>query len=190
MSSVHSAPTTEQDTEKAATESGSDSSEASDVEPFIPTTESRHRLQKRSFSLKKRGLVPAVVPLPPELHNTHNLNIQLNSPDFYNTKMNSYSTIHDDESSLDVSSPRDNNSPMFGVLPKLKESDIEKILRKREKQKAKDDSKLEKRRLKEEKLKKVADKERERDKKKQQKQSKKSNSAAGALPKIADFIQV
>lgn len=82
---------------------------------------------------------------------------------------------------------------MFAVLPKLKDADRDKLLRKREKQKAKDDSKLEKqRRLKEEKLRKVADKEKERDKKKQQKQKQKSTTSSipGAPSKIADFIQV
>lgn len=90
-------------------ESNSDSSEASDIERFTTTgaAESRHRFaQKRSFSLKKRLPIHAVVPLPPELHNTHGLNIDLFA------KPNSYTMIHDDESSLDVSSPRDNNSPM------------------------------------------------------------------------------
>lgn len=75
------------------------------------------------------------------------------------------------------------------MLPKQKD-DREKLLRKREKQKAKDDSKLEKRRLKEEKLRKVADKEKERDKKKQQKLKQKSGSSGGGPSKIADFIQV
>ena len=79
----------------------------------------------------------------------------------------------------------------FGVLPKMKESDREKLLRKREKQKAKDDSKIEKqRRLKEEKLRKVADKEKERDKKKQQKIKQKAVSLGSAPSKLSDFIQV
>lgn len=77
------------------------------------------------------------------------------------------------------------------MLPKMKDSDREKLMRKREKQKAKDDSKLEKqRRLKEEKLRKVADKEKERDKKKAQKLKQKSSSTTGIPLKIADFIQV
>lgn len=72
----------------------------------------------------------------------------------------------------------------------MKEADREKLLRKCEKQKAKDDSKLEKqRRLKEEKLRKVADKEKERDKKKQQKLKQKSASASGIPTKLVDFIQ-
>jgi glucocorticoid receptor DNA-binding factor 1 len=186
LPSVHSTPHVELDADKTnvGSESNSDSSEGSDAEQArTGTTDSRNRFsQKRSFSLKKR------VPVS-ELHNTHNLNIQLHSPDLFSIKPNSYG-IHDDESSLDVSSPRDNNSPMFGVLPKMKESDREKLLRKREKQKAKDDSKLEKqRRLKEEKLRKVADKEKERDKKKQQKIKQKAVSLTTAPSKLSDFIQ-
>lgn len=75
-------------------------------------------------------------------------------------------------------------------MPKqLKDLDRDKLLRKREKQKAKDDSKLEKRRLKEEKLRKITDKEKEREKKKQLKLKQKSSSGGGP-PKISDFIQV
>ncbi|XP_018330563.1 rho GTPase-activating protein 190 [Agrilus planipennis] len=187
---VQATPNNDVETDKAnvGTDSNSESSEVSDVEQFPSQTEPLHRFsQKRSFSLKKRVPVPVVVPVPPELHNTHNLN--LNSPDLFLVKPNSYVNIHDDESSIDVSSPHD-NSQMFGVLPKhYKDVEREKILRKREKQKAKDESKLEKRKLKEEKLRKIADKEKERDKKKQQKLKQKSASTGG-IPKIADFIQV
>lgn len=96
------------------TDSNSESSEGSDVEqyPGQMPVESRHRFQKRTFSLKKRLPIPASIPIPPELHNTHNLNIQLNSSELFTSKLNSYGNVHDDESSLDVSSPRDNNSPM------------------------------------------------------------------------------
>lgn len=75
------------------------------------------------------------------------------------------------------------------MLPKLKESDREKLARKKDKQKAKDDEKQEKRRLKEEKLRKVGDKGREREKKKQ-KHKQKCVVPSGAPLKIADFIQV
>lgn len=71
----------------------------------------------------------------------------------------------------------------FGLGSKFanKECDREKLIRKKEKQKAKDDEKLEKRRIKEEKLRKVAEKEKEREKKKQKnKQQQKSSSTAGA----------
>lgn len=77
-------------------------------------------------------------------------------------KIDGFGLAHDDESSLDVSSPRDVNSPLFGVVGKTKDGD--KTLRRKEKQKAKEEEKLEKRRQKEEKLKKLAE---EREKKKQ-----------------------
>ncbi|KAG8238832.1 hypothetical protein J437_LFUL018708 [Ladona fulva] len=97
----------------------------------------------------------------------------------------SYGVVHDDESSLDVSSPRDVNSPMFGVVPKIKDGD--KTTRRKEKQKAKEDEKQEKRRLKEEKLKRLAEKEKEREKKKQ-KQKVKSATVPQPLT-LEDFVQ-
>lgn len=106
----------------AGSASESESSEPSEVaDQYTGPPDSRQRFQKRSFSLKKRLLVPvpvpASMPVAPELHNAHNLNIQLNSADqLFSAKHNSYSTVHDDESSLDVSSPRDNNSPMVSCL--------------------------------------------------------------------------
>ncbi|XP_012277348.1 rho GTPase-activating protein 190 isoform X12 [Orussus abietinus] len=113
---------------------------------------------------------------------------------------NSFGNIPDDESSLDVSSPREINSPshvteQFGILAKGKEGD--KLSRKRDKQKAKEDEKMEKRRLKEEKLKKHAEKEKEREKKKQEK-LKQTKAGSGATmsgqsqlqqPLIEDFAQ-
>ncbi|XP_060516601.1 rho GTPase-activating protein 190 [Cylas formicarius] len=177
-SSVHSPSVEEDDKINVATESNSDSSEVSEPEQFTAANISDIRMkfsQKRSQSLKKRI---------PDLPNTHNYNI--NSLDLYTGHSNSYSLMHDDESSLDVSSPRDNNSPMFGVFPKMKETDLDKLLRKREKQKAKDDSKMEKRRLKEEKLRKVAE---ERDRKKLQKSKQKCMPPGGVAAKLADYIQ-
>lgn len=98
-----------------------------------------------------------------------------------------------DESSLDVSSPREINSPSFGILNKGKEGD--KSTRKKDKQKAKEDEKLEKRRQKEEKLKKHAEKEKEREKKKQEK-IKQTKGPSGTpisgqiqQPVIEDFAQ-
>lgn len=102
----------EADKAAGATDSNSESSEVSDVEQYQPLPDTRHRFQKGQYSLKKRLPIPASVPIPPELHNAHNLNIQLNSTDLFAAKLNSYGNVHDDESSLDVSSPRDNNSPM------------------------------------------------------------------------------
>ncbi|XP_066261136.1 rho GTPase-activating protein 190 [Euwallacea similis] len=165
--------------EEKATESVSESSEASETEQFPPPNVQDIRMkfvQKRSQSLKKRH---------PDLPNNFNM---LNSLDLY-TGHNSYGLMqHEDESSLDVSSPRDNNSPMFGVFPRMKESDFDKLLRKREKQKAKDDSKLEKRRLKEEKLRKVAE---EKDRKRQQKTQGKKAAVlpSGTVSKLTDYIQ-
>ncbi|XP_058794856.1 rho GTPase-activating protein 190 isoform X2 [Phymastichus coffea] len=102
---------------------------------------------------------------------------------------NSFGSIADDESSLDVSSPREINSPSFSLLAKNKET-LDKLNRKREKQKAKEDEKLEKRRLKEEKLKRHAEKEREREKKKQEKTKQtKSNMSLQPMPLIEDFAQ-
>ncbi|XP_026272449.1 rho GTPase-activating protein 190 isoform X11 [Frankliniella occidentalis] len=89
----------------------------------------------------------------------------------------SYGRIHDDESSLDVSSPRDVNSPLFGMGSKLKDDD--KLNRRKEKQRAKDDEKLEKKRQKE--VKKLAEKEKEREKKKIQKQQQKQQSVTKQL---------
>lgn len=174
LPSTHAPVLDVEDKANIATESNSDSSDLSEPEPFPPPNNTDIRLrfsQKRSLSLKKKM---------PDIPNSHHY-IQLNSLDLYTGQ----GPMHDEESSLDVSSPRDNNSPMFGVLPKMKESDVEKLLRKREKQKAKDDSKQEKRRMKEEKLRKIAE---ERDKKKQQKSKQKSLPTSGP-PKLADYIQ-
>uniref|UniRef100_A0ABD2W3P8 Rho GTPase-activating protein 190 n=1 Tax=Trichogramma kaykai TaxID=54128 RepID=A0ABD2W3P8_9HYME len=95
---------------------------------------------------------------------------------------NNIGCMPDDESSLDVSSPREMNSPSFGILggkTNAKDSQ-DKLTRKRDKQKAKEDEKLEKRRLKEEKLKRnAAEKEREREKKKQEKT--KQNKLSGQM---------
>lgn len=60
---------------------------------------------------------------------------------------NNFGSMPEDESSLDVSSPREINSPSFGLLAKNKDTQ-DKLNRKREKQKAKEDEKMEKRRLK------------------------------------------
>ncbi|XP_016922615.1 rho GTPase-activating protein 190 isoform X1 [Apis cerana] len=91
------------------------------------------------------------------------------------------------ESSLDVSSPREINSPSV--------KDGDKLNRKKDKQKAKEDEKLEKRRQKEEKLKKHAEKEKEREKKKQEK-TKQTKGPSSTLslsqvqqPLIEDFAQ-
>lgn len=81
--------------------------------------------------------------------------------------------VHEEESSIDVSSPRDNNSPIFGVVPKLvKENDREKLID------AKRDVKEEKRRTKEESIKqrKLLEKEKEMEKKKNRKSKQQTKS--------------
>lgn len=84
-----------------------------------------------------------------------------------------YNDVHEEESSIDVSSPRDNNSPIFGVVPKLvKENDREKLID------AKRDVKEEKRRTKEESIKqrKLLEKEKEMEKKKNRKSKQQTKS--------------
>ncbi|XP_055303730.1 rho GTPase-activating protein 190 isoform X26 [Sitodiplosis mosellana] len=105
-----------------------------------------------------------------------------------------YGDVQEEESSIDVSSPRDNNSPIFGVVPKLKDNDREKLLeRKREKQKlaaSKEEEKLEKRRAKDEaaKLRKLIDKEKELEKKMKRKSKPNGkNMVEGAA--LSDFLQ-
>lgn len=87
----------------------------------------------------------------------------------------------------------------FGVVPKVKDSEREKLLeRKREKQKAisaKEEEKLEKRKAKEEqaKLRKLIDKEKEQEKKMRRKSTKPNSSKAGGgestATGLSDFIQ-
>ncbi|XP_022207896.1 rho GTPase-activating protein 190 isoform X1 [Nilaparvata lugens] len=90
----------------------------------------------------------------------------------------------DEESSLDVSSPRDVNSPLFGAVNKGKEGD--KTLRRKEKQKAKEEEKQEKRRQKEEKLKKLAE---EREKKKQKSKCGVKGTLSSHQPSLEAFAQ-
>lgn len=148
-------------------ETASDSSEVSDAD-LSGSSRSRTKLHKKSLRSKKRiGKVPVGqpvrIPIPPELRTPHIMQQhQFNSALTADNDIigNPPYTLHDDESSIDVSSPRDINSPLFGGLTKgLKET--EKASRRKEKQKAKEDEKL---RQKEEKLKKLAKKETEKKK--------------------------
>ncbi|XP_054279717.1 rho GTPase-activating protein 190 isoform X3 [Macrosteles quadrilineatus] len=101
----------------------------------------------------------APLPIPPLPHSRPRAPV----PPLQSSKFKMEGMGHDEESSLDVSSPRDpRDSPLFGGIPKSK--DGTKTLRRKEKQRAKEEEKLEKRRQKEEKLKKLAE---EREKKKQ-----------------------
>ncbi|XP_076178702.1 rho GTPase-activating protein 190 isoform X3 [Ptiloglossa arizonensis] len=171
-----------------------DSSESSDPDH---TSRSRTKLYKYpAASLRKRfGNSLPQQHLPATLQ--HSFNVKHMVQDTYSASSkqrsdNTFGNIPDDESSLDVSSPREINSPSFGILNKGK--DCDKLNRKKDKQKAKEDEKLEKRRQKEEKLKKHAEKEKEREKKKQEK-IKQTKGAGGALnqgqqqPLIEDFAQ-
>ncbi|XP_055390265.1 rho GTPase-activating protein 190 isoform X3 [Condylostylus longicornis] len=104
--------------------------------------------------------------------------------------------VQEEESSIDVSSPRDNNSPIFGVMAKLgNENDRDKLLDLKNKQKTwKDDEKLEKRRLKEDQARrKIQDKDKEQDKKtkrksKQNNKNSENNSLESALLAMPEFM--
>ncbi|XP_046406932.1 rho GTPase-activating protein 190 isoform X3 [Ischnura elegans] len=196
--------------EKVHSETPSDESDGSDLDVSSSATRPRYKPHKRSFRLKKKSGVgrgpvvpvgPPLIPLPPDLrglpHHPTALQQQITSQitsdnDLFSPssklKMDaSYGVVHDDESSLDVSSPRDVNSPMFGVVPKgAKEGD--KSARRKEKQKAKEDEKQEKRRLKEEKSKRV-----EREKKQAKQKGGKGGKGGGAVATqplaLEDFAQ-
>ncbi|XP_026272441.1 rho GTPase-activating protein 190 isoform X2 [Frankliniella occidentalis] len=162
--------------ERANSESPSDASDASDPDMSAGSAmRPQTKLEKHSFRLKKRTLGPA--PRPPVVPNPPSLDNDMFSPSSKMKLEGSYGRIHDDESSLDVSSPRDVNSPLFGMGSKLKDDD--KLNRRKEKQRAKDDEKLEKKRQKE--VKKLAEKEKEREKKKIQKQQQKQQSVTKQL---------
>ncbi|XP_011307003.1 rho GTPase-activating protein 190 isoform X6 [Fopius arisanus] len=147
-----------------------------------PTTHKRTR--------KKRAAIPVATPKVPSLGSMTSgdgivgLNYSVKDDKTWRIDL----TERDDESSLDVSSPREINSPGG--------KDGDKLTRKKDKQKAKEDEKLEKRRQKEEKLRKNAEKEKEREKKKQEKikQTKGTNpgsamSGQSQQSLIEDFAQ-
>nr|CAD7599562.1 unnamed protein product [Timema genevievae] len=208
-------------------------SDISDVSD--PETSQPGRYQKHSSRLKKKCLVkkpivtrgPPPIPSPPALQNSSQqvsaLHQQMSSQfdDVFSPlskpKMEGqFNIVHDDESSLDISSPRDVNSPMThcftenlevsGIEPRnsgsvarnsddhyttelgglLKVKEGEKSSRRKEKQKAKADEKQVKRRQKEEKLKKLADKEKEREKKKTKHKTKLTTIHQ---PVLQDFVQ-
>ncbi|XP_024940341.1 rho GTPase-activating protein 190 isoform X7 [Cephus cinctus] len=172
-----------------------DSSESSDPEHISRTRSKQHKhvaisLRKRfGNSLQQQHLASTI---------QHPFNLKHMTQEMFSTSSkqridSTFGNLPDDESSLDVSSPREINSPSFGILTKGKDSD--KLTRKKDKQKAKEDEKQEKRRQKEEKLKK------EREKKKQEKM-KQTKGAGGTTsgqgqqqqqqqqqPLIEDFAQ-
>ncbi|XP_076636409.1 rho GTPase-activating protein 190 isoform X1 [Colletes latitarsis] len=167
--------------ERGVSSESPDSSESSEMEhpSRLKSKQYKHlavNLRKRYVNSSPQQHLPATL--------QHSFNIKHVTQDMFSA---SY-----DESSLDVSSPREINSPSFGILNKVKDGD--KLNRKKDKQKAKEDEKLEKRRQKEEKLKKHAEKEKEREKKKQEK-IKQTKGTGGTLsqgqqqPLIEDFAQ-
>ncbi|XP_033214904.1 rho GTPase-activating protein 190 isoform X3 [Belonocnema kinseyi] len=154
-----------------------DSSESSDQE-HNSRTRSKQYIQAATHLQKRFGNSIPHQHLAATLQ--HPFNLKHMTHDMFSTHSkqrgdNNFGNMPDDESSVDVSSPREINSPSFGILTKGKDGD--KLTRKRDKQKAKEDEKLEKRRLKEEKLKKNAEKEREREKKKQEKMKQNKGSS-------------
>ncbi|XP_048511916.1 rho GTPase-activating protein 190 isoform X3 [Athalia rosae] len=160
----------------------SDSSESSDPEHTSRSRPKQHKTAGVGFRKRFGNSTSQQQYLAATLQ--HQFNIKHMSQDILNAAYkqridNAYGTIPDDESSLEVSSPREINSPSFGILTKGK--DCDKLARKKDKQKAKEDEKLEKRRQKEEKLKKSAEKEKEREKKKQQKQKNSKGGSGGTI---------
>ncbi|XP_075218370.1 rho GTPase-activating protein 190 isoform X2 [Lycorma delicatula] len=153
---------------------------------------------------KKRTAIPVATPRVPPFHTNTNgttaptsasndfesLNYRLgensvDASDRAKVKLDGIFTIGpDEESSLDVSSPRDVNSPLFGIVNKGKDGD--KTLRRKEKQKAKEEEKQEKRRQKEEKLKKLAE---EREKKKQKTKTTTKGPSSSHQPPLEAFVQ-
>ncbi|XP_046620253.1 rho GTPase-activating protein 190 isoform X2 [Neodiprion virginianus] len=159
-----------------------DSSESSEPDhlsgPRIKLRKSAvQNLRKRFGNLSAQQEYSSTM-LQHHLNTKHMSQEALGAP--YKPRMdNAYGNMPDDESSLEVSSPREINSPSFSILIKCKDGD--KLARKKDKQKAKEDEKLEKRRQKEEKLKRNAEKEKEREKKKQQKQKNTKGGNAGTI---------
>ncbi|XP_064079322.1 rho GTPase-activating protein 190-like isoform X2 [Macrobrachium nipponense] len=104
-----------------------------------------------------------------------------------------YRVIPEDDSSLEVSSPRDQQSPiLIPGAPTRKDTD-KTARRKQEKQRSREEARQreeERKRAKdEEKLKKAAEKEKEREKKKAAKGSQKGSQKGPPAPTLDDFVQ-
>lgn len=104
-----------------------------------------------------------------------------------------YRVIPEDDSSLEVSSPRDQQSPiLIPGAPTRKDTD-KTARRKQEKQRSREEARQreeERKRAKdEEKLKKAAEKEKEREKKKAAKGSQKGSQKGPPAPTLEDFVQ-
>ncbi|XP_069950020.1 rho GTPase-activating protein 190-like isoform X19 [Cherax quadricarinatus] len=131
---------------------------------------------------------PMAAQLPPDT--------DLFSPSFAPGKLEGdhmYRVIPEDDSSLEVSSPRDQQSPILPPgAPARKDTD-KTARRKQEKIRSREEARQreeERKRAKdEEKLKKAAEKEKEREKKKAAKGSTKSSSKGPPQPTLEDFVQ-
>ncbi|XP_042873149.1 rho GTPase-activating protein 190-like isoform X27 [Penaeus japonicus] len=131
---------------------------------------------------------PMAAQLPPDT--------DLFSPSFAPGKLEGdhmYRVIPEDDSSLEVSSPRDQQSPILPPgAPQRKETD-KTARRKQEKLRSREEARQreeERKRAKdEEKLKKAAEKEKEREKKKAAKGSSKSAAKGPPQPTLEDFVQ-
>lgn len=104
--------------------------------------------------------------------------------------------LQEDESSIDVSSPRDNNSPIFGILAAkaAKEQAEQQLQQQQARPRTKEEEKLERRRAKDDatRLRKMLEKEKELEKKAKRKSSKANKGgdvAAAPVATLSDFIQ-
>ncbi|XP_025200481.1 rho GTPase-activating protein 190 isoform X1 [Melanaphis sacchari] len=163
------------------------STDNSDEKPNVWVHPSVRLMEKRSLRYKRKQMVAPQPPVIPSgaLSNKECHNIT-ESETMYSTRsshMHDMSYNFDEESSLDVSSPRCLNSP--SAIGNLKGKEDDKSIRRKEKQRVKEEIKLEKRRLKEEKLRKIAE---EREKKKKSK-VKTSGSPMTHQPTLENFVQ-
>ncbi|KAK4312268.1 hypothetical protein Pmani_016281 [Petrolisthes manimaculis] len=168
--------------------------------PVVPPLPPSHTPSHPPTSHPRMGLAatphhnplsyPMAAQLPPDT--------DLFSPSFAPGKLEGehmYRVIPEDDSSLEVSSPRDQQSPSLtsGAPPTRKDTD-KTARRKQEKLRSREEARQreeEKKRAKdEEKLKKAAEKEKEREKKKSTKGSTKSGGGkAPPQPTLEDFVQ-
>ncbi|XP_025422554.1 rho GTPase-activating protein 190 isoform X6 [Sipha flava] len=163
------------------------STDNSDDKPNIWIPPSIRLMDKQSLRYKRKQMVAPQPPVIPSgaLSSKDSHNITENETMFStrSSHMHEISYNFDEESSLDVSSPRCLNSP--STISNLKGKEDDKSIRRKEKQRVKEEVKLEKRRLKEEKLRKIAE---EREKKKKNK-VKTGSSPMTHQPTLENFVQ-
>ncbi|XP_063868033.1 rho GTPase-activating protein 190-like isoform X16 [Scylla paramamosain] len=166
--------------------------------PVVPPLPPTHNPSHPPTSHPRMGLAatphhnplsyPLVAQLPPDT--------ELFSPSFAPGKLegdHAYRVIPEDDSSLEVSSPRDQQSPILPPgAPTRKDTD-KTARRKQEKLRSREEARQreeERKRAKdEEKMKKAAEKEKEREKKKASKGSTKSAAKGPPQPTLEDFVQ-